>query len=328
VSTPTVTYGDQILGGALHARRPYTLVSDPVPLRLYLHVLDPTPTHVITPPSLERRELDELEIPAGHTVVGLGGGMVLDAAKYVARGAQRPLLLVPTIASTNTAFTPFASVREGGVTVGTKLEGLRWDVLVDLALLRRAEPRFNRAGFGDLLALETAMADAIGAARDGRAPGIDGQLVADAEAVVDRAIAIADEVGSVTDGGLRALVELLANWSELTARCVALGAGTEHLFAWNLERVTGRKRLHGEAVALGVLVASHFQDGRTASLRDAFDRARVRWRPGDLEVDRTQLAATLGTIADYNRTVRRIPAVVDLAPWDPALLQDLWEAIT
>lgn len=326
---PDVRYVDGSLRAELASLRPYVLVTDPTPFELYAADIEPGPDRVFTCTSLERSHLRArlADIGGGHTVVGLGGGTVLDAAKYLACDSARPLVLVPTIASTNTAFTPFASVRENGSPVGSALADLRWKVVVDLGLIRRADPRLNRAGFGDLLGLATATADVRLAAQQGRGPAVDGELLAAADDVVARALSLADEVGRVSDDGLRSLVELLVAWSELTESCLGLGAGTEHLFAWNLERVTGRTFLHGEVVGLGVVVASQLQAGGSESLREALDRARVPWRPTQLGVDRSELAATLETIADYNEAARRIPSVVDTAAWHRSRLPALWEAL-
>ena len=329
MSRPEVVQVDGGLSAALAACGPYVLVTDPVPAELFARDLAPPPAAVVMPASLDRDELEasSSEVADAETVVGFGGGMVLDAAKYLAHHLDRRLILVPTIASTNTAFTPFASVREDGSPVGQRLAELQWRVVVDLALLRQAEPRLNRAGFGDLLGLETATADGRLAVGAGRGPDISEDVGRAADEVVDRAIAVADEVGRTSDRGIATLVDLLASWSELSRVCPPLGAGTEHLFAWNLERVTGQRLLHGEAVALGTVIAAHLQDGRTATLREALDRARVPWRPAELGLARADLEVTLTTLADYNRTVRRIPSVVD-DRGDAAISPDLWEAIT
>jgi glycerol dehydrogenase-like iron-containing ADH family enzyme len=116
-------------------------------------------------------------------------------------------------------------------------------------------------------------------------------------------------------------------WFAPRERRLGGGPRLAHLFAWNLERVTGRTFLHGEAVALGVIVASGLQAGRSEHLRDVLDRARVPWRPRQLGIDRSAFGATLETIADYNRSTRRIPSIVDIAPWGPARLPALWETL-
>jgi hypothetical protein len=56
-----------------------------------------------------------------------------------------------------------------------------------------------------------------------------------------------------------------------------LSVGSEHLFAWTVEAVTGRHLTHGELVALGIVIMEDFTGG--SQYRKALDTAQVRWRP-------------------------------------------------
>lgn len=94
-----------------------------------------------------------MEEESVDTVVGIGGGKVIDVAKAAAHFASLPLLVVPTTASTD---GPCSSISVLYETDGTFKEYLNLTnspniVLVDTALIIKAPVRLFIAGMGDAL---------------------------------------------------------------------------------------------------------------------------------------------------------------------------------
>jgi glycerol dehydrogenase len=84
-------------------------------------------------------------------IVGLGGGKTLDTAKAVAHPAELPLVIAPTIASTDAPTSSLSVVyNEDGAFLEYRFFGRNPDaVLVDTAIIARAPVRFLVAGMGD-----------------------------------------------------------------------------------------------------------------------------------------------------------------------------------
>lgn len=87
-------------------------------------------------------------------VIGLGGGKCLDIAKAVSKFAELPLILVPTIASTDAPSSSYAVIySDEGVFMETLYLKRNPDiVLVDSHLIAEAPARYFIAGVGDALA--------------------------------------------------------------------------------------------------------------------------------------------------------------------------------
>jgi glycerol-1-phosphate dehydrogenase [NAD(P)+] len=294
-------------------------------------VLSRTPTEVIEVQSLERAFLDQVarREPRGGIVVGIGGGMVMDAAKYVALHWKRPLVLVPTITSGNGPFTRSIAVREGGRPIGMRGSVLAERVLVDYSLVRQAPPELNRAGIGDVLHVHTAAFDWRLAVRHGWDMPWDDAAAAIMRRTVDRVCTAAPEIGAVSTDGIRTITDAFRETAELHERLnhPQVGAGSEHLFAWNLEATTGRHFVHGQIVCLGIVIMSTLQRNAPDQMARAIDEAKVPFRPRDLGLTWEQLERTLVSITDYNREVKHFYTICDEVTWDAGTLKEVRAAI-
>lgn len=312
-------------------RRPI-VVTTASPWALARPTFGSVPVGVIEVESLERRFLDSVACQPldGDVVVGIGGGMVLDAAKYVALRWNTPLMLVPTITSGNGMFTRSIAVRENGKPVGMRGDIFAGKVLVDYGLIQSAPALLNRSGIGDVLYLHTGEFDWRLAAALGRAVPWDSAAAATMRDTVDRACASAQEIGSVSAEGIRTLMDGFRASAELHERFdhPQVGAGSEHLFAWTLEATTGRHFIHGQAVCLGVVIMALLQRNDPERMRRAIEEARVPFHPRDLDLTWPDLERTLRSLAAYNQTVRRFYTICDEVVWNPRTLREIQEFVS
>jgi len=250
--------------------------------------------------SLERADLDQAvtRYAGMAAVIGVGGGQAIDVAKYFAWRLGIQLFQLPTALSVNAPFGHRAGVRDAGVVryVGWALPEAVW---LDWDVIRSAPPLFNRCGAGDVLCYHTAHWDWRYAADKGRCEErwpYDPALVAAAAAAKQRVIDAADGIRELTDDGIRALAGALKwggsafGYDGWTPRHIE---GSEHFLFYSLEAVTGRKFIHGQAVALGIVVMSALQDNAPEEIRAVIDRIGIPYRPADMGITWDDVTAAL-----------------------------------
>ncbi|MEV7157484.1 iron-containing alcohol dehydrogenase family protein [Streptomyces misionensis] len=100
------------------------------------------------------------EMKSGHydAVVGLGGGKIIDCAKFAAARLGLPLVAVPTNLAHDGLCSPVATLDNdagrGSYGVPNPIA-----VVIDLDVIREAPARFVRAGIGDAISNVNAIAD-------------------------------------------------------------------------------------------------------------------------------------------------------------------------
>jgi len=92
------------------------------------------------------------------TLVAIGGGKVIDAAKYAAARLGMPLVAVATNLAHDGICGPTATL-ENDAGTGSYGVPLPIGAVIDLDLVRQAPPRFIRSGIGDVLSNLSALAD-------------------------------------------------------------------------------------------------------------------------------------------------------------------------
>ena len=320
---PPMTAGPGALRAASATWGRYGVVTTRSPWALAAPDLATAPTRMARVETLERAALERMatELRGVARVVGLGGGLALDAAKFVAWRLGVPLVQAPSSASNNACFTRTSGCVEGGRRAPMREGPVPEAVVVDHALIARAPARLNRAGIGDLLSSHSALTDWELAHRAGRAVDWDRGSATGRGSSWSCSGGLAPDVGA---GRLEAFVGLLAMGERFAPTFLRLpaarfNAASEHLLAWCLEERTGRRLLHGEIVGLGVLLMAHLQGNAPEVAAETIRAAGVPVQPAAIGTSWDEIEATVVALPEYARDVVPWYTVIDpLVDGDPA----------
>ncbi|MBH1938181.1 iron-containing alcohol dehydrogenase family protein [Streptomyces sp. AV19] len=222
---------------------------------------------------------------SGHydAVVGLGGGKIIDCAKFAAARIGLPLVAVATNLSHDGLCSPVATLDNdagrGSYGVPNPIA-----VVIDLDVIRRAPGRYVRSGIGDAISNISAVADWELANRE-RGEDIDGLAAALARQAGE---AVLRHPGSVDDDGF---LQVLAEGLVLTGIAMSVagdsrpasGACHEINHAFDL-LYPKRAAPHGEQCGLGAAFAMHLRGAReeSALMVQALRRHKLPVLPGDI----------------------------------------------
>ena len=245
------------------------------------------------------------DVCEGEVVYGIGGGLAIDTAKYVAAANKLPLIAIPTILSTDAFLTDATGVRENGCVqyLPTKTPDT---VIIDMALLCNAPPAMRASGAADVLSIATALWDWQEAEKMGQNPSdqqITPQAVAIAETLLRTLLENAREIGDGTPEGLKLLLDLLCMEVQLCNLCghSRVEEGSEHYFTYALEQhltaASGVNLLHGELVGLGILLMAALQSQPWQQYRHALECLQINYQLSTVAPE--AIADTLINLSDY-----------------------------
>jgi len=291
----------------------YALVTQPDPLAQVTEPLRNRARATLLVESLDETELERAAagLPEVDHIVGIGGGMSMDAAKFVAWRHDTPLVLAPSIVSVDASVTNTIAIRRNGA---VEYDGfvVAQPIVADLDLIATAPARLNRAGVGDLLSIQTGRFDWALGAKAGKIE-FDAEIDAAAASVLEALYGMADEVAAVTD---RALEHIIRAYVAINALLLDAGhsgpeEGSEHYFGYAAEAVTGRSFVHGELIGLGCVLMSGWQDNHQERAAAFLDRCRVEWRPERLALDEATLHEILIGLPAFVRRAGLPHSIID-----------------
>jgi glycerol-1-phosphate dehydrogenase [NAD(P)+] len=237
----------------------------------------------------------------GEVVYAVGGGLAVDAAKYLAAYQNLPLVSIPTALSVDAFLTVASGVRQEGCVryIETKAPD---ELLVDLHIIGNAPPHLRAAGLGDVLSISTGSWDWQFAEERGQNPkgmAYIPYLAQAAQAILQGVLECADAAGRGDSGGLKQLLDCLELEVQL---CNQVGharpeEGSEHYFAYAVESLVGYGYSHNELVGPGILLMAERQNQDTGPLRKALLAVNT-----DLHrLPETAVQQTLQMLPDYVR---------------------------
>lgn len=221
-----------------------------------------------------------------HDIIyGVGGGSVIDVAKYSAYKLNLPFISIPTSLANDGFASPFSVLNLNKDGVHTLKAYVPLGVIVDLSLIKSKDEGYQRrirSGIGDLLSNITAVLDwelAGSLGEDNRQyerlePASKYQAFTGAESLLKHI----EEKGSIfeDDKFLEQLALSLISSAESMGRYGSSrpASGFEHKLyhMYNELKNYRPKSTHGEMVAVGALISSYAHGRYYEELRSAFKK--------------------------------------------------------
>ena len=274
-----------------------------IPWKVTQEKLGGSPEAVIMVETMEETWLEAMliRLPDCDTVVGVGGGQAIDAAKYVAWKRGIRLVSIPTILSVDAFVTPAAGIRRNHtvIYVGSSTPD---PLVIDFNLLRTAPPELNIAGIGDLLSIHTATFDWEHAHSKGKSEyPFSTEDIANARQIITDLQPLLSEIKRNTDQGLTAIVQ---GYMKMNTICLPPGhfrveEGSEHFLFYDLEERLQRPFVHGYIVGLGIYLMSQLQNNQFEFIRGVMDEVGLKYHPADLNIKKEDLIAALLNLRGY-----------------------------
>jgi glycerol-1-phosphate dehydrogenase [NAD(P)+] len=256
---------------------------------------DPEKVQMVTSVNQEVLDSQIEEMPPCDTIVGIGGGQAVDAAKYMSWKKGIRLVSIPTILSVDAFVTTAAGVRRNHSVVYVG-ESFPDPLIIDFDVIRTAPANLNIAGIGDLLSVHTATFDWELAESRGKSEyPFSKDDVSLARGVVANLESLLSEIRNNEDAGLKAIVE---GYMKLNEVCMPAGhwrieEGSEHYLFYELEERLKRSFIHRDIIGLGIYIMSRLQKNDPQRITTMMDYAGLDYQPKALHISRQDLEASL-----------------------------------
>jgi len=213
-------------------------------------------------------------------VVGIGGGRVLDTAKYAAFISKAVYICLPTTLSNDSLASPFAVLTTEDMNRKTLPCKIPTAIIVDTEMIMNAPIGQTLSGIGDTLAKHTALYDwRLSAEASGK--HIDDFADAIANLAFD-SVYHCDEKNIKSKAFIRILSRALVmgGLSMEIADSSRPCSGSEHLFAHAIEEYYPDLKIsHGVGVALGSIAACIFQGRDETRLMEVMKAYGIDYNP-------------------------------------------------
>ena len=255
-------------------------------------------------------------------IIGIGGGRVLDTAKYAAHISKAVYICMPTSLSNDSLASPFSVLETNGSARMTLSCKIPTAIIVDTNMIINAPETQTLSGIGDTIAKHTALYDwKLSASKT--STQVDDFAYALSRMSYD-SVYHCDE----KDMKSRVFIRILSRALVMGGLAMEIAgssrpcSGSEHLFAHAIEEYYPDIKIsHGIGVALGTIPACIFQGQDISGLLDFY-------RTHGLDIDPRSYGITEDIFADLwekARTVRpgRI-TVLDGIKHDRAQLKEIY----
>ena len=313
----------------------YNIITTPSAFNAARKLLATKPVGSANVRLLDWNYLDQIEhdLPNSELFVGIGGGMALDASKYIALKRGVPLIIIPSIVSSGAIIHGHVAKWERRHIVGTDFDW-PWidfdDILVDYDLVLEAPDRLNSAGLGDVLCGFASISEWKHNASTGKCPPCDNKMI---NRTLDHHNYIVDGFPktlcndqSLSDKSIKFIMSAIQDRDELSVRDPA-APSADHSLWLAIEEINSKSYIHGEIVALSAAIIAWHCGESPSVLPKWLDICQVNWRPRSAGISKIELQRALEFIPSYlsNKiSINDTPSILSTDPIIGKTFNNLW----
>ncbi len=212
--------------------------------------------------TIEKLIPNAFSIPSkADAVIGVGGGKVLDTAKYIAFLNNLPFISIPTSTSNDGFSSSGCSLVINGKRTSVHA-AMPFGIIVDLAVIKNAPVKFIYSGLGDIVSKISAVFDWYFEERNNAARVDDFAAMLAKKSVnsivrmpytnITEQFFLKEMVDSLTMSGIA--MEIAGSSSP--------ASGSEHLISHALDKILDKPQLHGIQVGIATYLMSLVQQHR------------------------------------------------------------------
>lgn len=204
-----------------------------------------------------------------QAIIGIGGGKVIDAAKYSSFLRNLPFISIPTSASSDGFSSASASLLIDGRRNSVPAK-MAYGIIVDIDVIKSAPECFLYSGIGDMVAKITSLYDWLYEEKNGYTEVNDFAMMIAKKAVNSF---VRTPFESIKDDlFLKELLDSLAmsGIANEIAGGSAPTSGSEHLISHALDKRSESPQLHGIQVGIATYLMSLVQDHRYKRVHTIF----------------------------------------------------------
>lgn len=216
---------------------------------------------LVTAPTFRNAEELAAKVRGVESIVGVGGGTVIDVAKYAAYKVGASFVSIPTAPSHDGIVSPIVSLFEEYGRKSILMRSPRLAV-IDLEVIKSAPRKLVISGYGDVLAKIVSIKDwQLGREDVGEAycPTAE-RLVLESLEILTGSIARSEGPEESLTPLIRALIN--CGVAMMITGSSRPASGSEHLISHYLDMKLGRKYPHGVQCAIGTLLMAAYHEMR------------------------------------------------------------------
>ena len=237
-------------------------------------------------------EVEEL-ITLDTTVLGIGGGKVIDVAKLSSHNQGVYFVSMPTTASHDGIVSPLASIKNPETSASAKAQS-PIAVIADTEIIAQSPFRLLAAGCADLISNFTAIKDWELAHKLKHEP------ISESAAALSimSAHLITDNVVNIKPG-LEASARIVMKSLFSGGMAISIAgssrpaSGSEHLFSHALDKILDKPALHGEQCGIGTILMMYLHGGDWKAIRDSLKAVQAPTTAGELGIDDDEVIEAL-----------------------------------